>query len=114
MKPTKKIEKLLASPSGSEPAGKPGQRPRTRSDAPVEALRVRKSARQPKFLGPDFLEILFAENKEADAAEIPRGQTPAEADKVTRDAGPKSLGKASWDVYWVSNSRSLALALLLD
>jgi hypothetical protein len=114
MKPTKKIEKLLASPSGSEPAGRPGQRPRTRADAPVRPFRVRKPARLPKYLGPDFLEILFAENKEVDAAEIPRVPTAAEAAKASRDAGPKSLGKVFWDVYAARSPRSLALALLLD
>ena len=114
MKPTKEIEKLLASPRGSEPAGRPGQRPRTRAEAPVKSPRVRKSARQPKFLGPDFFEILFAENKEADAAEIPRGQAVADAVKASRDAGPKSLGKVFWDVYAARSPRSLALALLLD
>lgn len=113
MKAAKEIEKLLASPGGSEPAGKPGRRPRTRSEAPVKSLRVCKHARLPKYLGPDFLAVLFPESKVADAAGITRGQTPAEAAKTTREAGPKSLG-VSWDVYWVSNSRSLALALLLD
>jgi hypothetical protein len=114
MKLTKEIAKLLAGPGGSEPAGMAGQRPRTRAKAQAGAFRVRKPARLRKYLGPDFLAVLFPENKEADAAGIPRGQTPAEAAKDTRYAAPRSLGKISWDVYRAGNPRSLALALLLD
>jgi hypothetical protein len=114
MKPTKEIEKLLPSPCGSEPAGMPGHRPRTRADAPVKAFRVSKPARLPKYLGPDFLAVLFPENNEPAPAEIPRVPAAAEEAKATRNAGPKSLGKVSWDVYAARSPRSLALALLLD
>ena len=105
---------LLTSLGGSEPAGKPGRRPRTLEKGQVGAFRVSKPARLPKYLGPDFLEILFAENKETGFAEIPRAPTAAKPAKATRNAGPTSRGKASWDVYRVRNQQSLALALLLD
>jgi hypothetical protein len=85
MKPTREIKKLLPSPGGSEPAGKTGQRPRTCAEAPVKSPRVSKSARPPKFLGPDSFAILFPENKDAAVADagITRGQTAAEAAKAT-------------------------------
>ena len=83
MKPTKEIEKLLTSPGGSQRAGMPVQRSRTRAEAPVKALRVSKAARPPKFLGPDFFEILFPDNKDAADAGITRGQTAAEVAKTT-------------------------------
>ena len=67
-----------------------------------------------EYLGPDFLAILFAENKEAVAAEFARVPTAAEAAKATRDAGPKSRQEVYWDVYGARSPRSLALALLLD
>ena len=83
MKPPNEIEELLISPGVSQRAGKPGQRPRTRAEAPIKALRVSKAARPPKFLGPDFFEILFPENKDAADPGITRGQTAAETAKAT-------------------------------
>ncbi len=110
MKPTNEIEELLTNLGGSEPAGMQGQRSRT-----LAKIQGGKSARVPKYLGPDFLELLFAEHIEADAAEIPReqGRQHRQQGEALKD-GRKYRQEVSWDVYSVRNPRSLALALLLD
>ena len=110
MKPTNEIEELLTNLGGSEPAGMQGQRSRT-----LAKIQGGKSARVPKYLGPDFLDLLFAEHKETVAAEIPReqGRKHRPHGEALKDGG-KFLWEVSWDVYNVRNPRSLALALLLD
>ncbi len=110
MKPPIEIENLLTSSGGSQRAGMQGQRSRT-----LAKIQGGKSARVPKYLGPDFLDLLFAEHKETDAAEIPReqGRQHRQQGEALKD-GRKSRQEVSWDVYSVRNSRSLALAWLLD
>ena len=110
MKPTNEIEELLTNLGGSEPAGMPVRRPRT-----LTKSQFGKSARVPKYLGPDFLDLLFAEHKKTDTAEIPReqGRKHWPHREALKD-GRIFLREVSWDVYRASNPRSLALALLLD
>ena len=110
MKPPIEIENLLTSSSGRQRAGIPVRRPRT-----LAKIQGGKSARVPKSLGPDFLDLLFAEHKETDTAEIPRelGRQHWPHREALKD-GRKFLREVSWDVYRVHNTRSLALALLLD